>query len=240
MLFNLPPGPANLAFQIRSPKGTVVATQAEKIEIPAGERVHFHSTQLVFTPKEEGRHVLEVLSGGKSIGRTAIALEVQGLDESLHDHEANVATDDGDPDADLVVAQAADDDPFTLSGIRSAWVEKTLPRRVEYSFFARGSRGWSGRNVLITAYLVDAAGKVVGSSFGCLQGEIRPQHTWTCKGDSERSPPLVEKAGAYDVVLALNGKPVAWWPMDAKEKKGAPTIQDMERWLDQVRKAPKP
>src|SRR5581483_1845887 len=112
MLFNLPKGPATLTFQIKSPKHAVLATQAEKIDIGENERVHFHSTQLVFTPKEEGRHVLEIVANGKTIGRAAIALEVQGLDESLHDHEANVAAEDGDPDADLVVAQSADDDPL--------------------------------------------------------------------------------------------------------------------------------
>lgn len=239
MLFGLTPGATSVVFQIKSPKGTVVATQTEKIDVAMGERVHFHSTQLVFTPKEEGRHVLEVLVSSKSIGRAAIALEVQGADESLHDHEANTATDDGDPGVDLVVASAAENEPLVLSGIRSAWVEKSLPRRVEYTFFARGSRGWSGRNVLITAYLVDDAGKIVGSSFGCLENEIRPHHTWTCTSASTRNPPLLEKVGTYDVVLALNGKPVAWWPMEAKEKKGAPSIQDMERWLDQIRKAPK-
>jgi S1-C subfamily serine protease len=240
MLFGLGQGPNTVTFQIKAPKGGIVATQAEKIEIGIGERVHFHSTQLVFTPKEEGRHVLEVLVGTKSIGRAAIMLEVQGVDEGLHDHEANVASDDGDPDVDLVVAQGAESEPtLSLAGIRSAWVEKSLPRRVEYTFFARGSRGWSGRNVLITAYLVDDDGKIVGTSFGCLENEIRPEHTWTCTAVANRNSPLLAKAGTYDVVLALNGKPVAWWPMDAREKKGAPSIQDMERWLDQVRKSPK-
>src|SRR6185503_9741682 len=101
-----------------------------------------HSTQLVFTPKEEGHHVLEVIVGSKTIGRATITLEIQGADESLHDHEANTASDDGEPDVDLVVASSADDEPLALSGIRSTWVEKSLPRRVEYTFFARGSRGW--------------------------------------------------------------------------------------------------
>jgi hypothetical protein len=239
MLFGLPVGSTNLTFALKSPKGATVASQVTQAIVPEDERVHFLSIQLSFTPKEEGRHVLEVTANGKVVGRAAITLEVQGLDESLHDHEANVAGDDGDPDVEMVVAQAAQEEPLALAGIRSTWIEKSLPRRVGYTFFARGSRGWSGTNVLVVAYLVDEDGKIVGSSYGCLQPEISPRHTWSCTGESGRTPPLVMKPGKYDVVLALNQKPVAWWPMSAKEKKGAPTMQDMERWLDEIRKGPK-
>lgn len=239
MLFGLPPGATNVDFRVKSPSGASVASQTERVDVAMGERVHFHSTELVFTPKEEGRYWLEAAVGSKRLGRAAVVLEVQGPDESLHDHEANVHSDEGEPDVDLVVAQAAQAEPLVLSGIQSAWVEKSLPRRVEYSFFARGSRGWSGRNVLITAHLVDDGGRIVGTSFGCLENEIRPQHTWTCSATSSRNPPLVAKAGAYDVVLTLNGKPVGWWPMVAKEKKGAPTLEEMEKWLGQLRSGKK-
>jgi len=238
MLFNLPPGSATLTFAIKSPKGQVLASQLVGTTVAEDERVHFASALIDFTATEEGKHTLEVSLAGKPIGRATLTLEVQGADEAIHDHEANAASDEGDPDVDMVVAQAAEEEPLALSGIRSTWVEKRLPKRVDYTFFARGSRGWSGNYVLIVAYLVDEDGHVAGKSWGCFQ-RIEPAHTWTCKGDTGKTPPLVMKPGKYDIVLTLNGKPVSWWPMNAKEKKGAPTMADMERWLDEIRKGPK-
>jgi phospholipid/cholesterol/gamma-HCH transport system ATP-binding protein len=239
MLFGLLPGPVTLGFQIRGPGGAVLTSHDEKVDVKGGERVTFTSTLLTFAPKQEGRHVLEVLHAGKVVGRAALTLEVQGVGEELHDHEANVASDDGDPTADLVVAQSAHEEPLALSGVRSTWTEKSYPRRVEYNFFARGSRGWSGTNVVISAYVLDDAGHVVGSNVGCIEDELRPAHTWTCTGSSGRTPPLVGKSGSYDVVLALNGRPVGWWPMEATARKGVPSAADMDRWLDMMRKGKK-
>lgn len=238
MLFNLKDS-TNLTFTLKSPKGAIVASQISQAIVQEGARVQFLSTELAFTPKEEGRHMLEVSANGKIVGRAAIALEVQGLDESMHDHEANVANEEGDPDVDFVVADGAEEEPLTLAGVRSTWVAKSLPRRVPFAFFARGSRGWSGSNVLVAAYLVDQDGKIAGASFGCLQDQISPRHTWTCKADTGRTPPLVMKPGRYDVVLTMNGRPVAFWPMTAQEKASKPTIMDMERWLGDVRKGSK-
>ena len=239
MLFGLPAGSATVTFRVRGPAGDVPATRDEKVDVRAGERVAFASSTLAFTPKQEGRYVAEAVHAGKVVGRAAVTLEVLGGGEELHDHEANVAKDDGDPTADLVIAQSAHDDPLSLSGVRATWTEKSYPRRVEYSFFARGSRGWSGTNVVIAAYVIDDEGHVVGNAVGCIEDELRPAHTWTCSSSSGRTPPLLPKAGSYDVVLALNGRPVGWWPMEATARKGVPTAADMDRWLDMLRKGKK-
>lgn len=239
MLFGLAPGPVTLSFRVRGPDGAVLTVHDEKLEVKGGERIAFSSTWLTFSPTHEGRHVLEVLRAGKVIGRKALALEVLGADEALHDHEANVADDDGAPTADLVVADSAREEPLALSGVSASWTGQRYPKRVEYNFFARGSRGWSGTNVVIAAYVLDAEGHVVGNAIGCVEDELRPAHTWTCVSGSGRTPPLLERPGSYDIVLALNGRPAGWWPMEATASKGRPTTADMDRWLDMMRKGPK-
>ena len=64
--------------------------------------------------------------------------------------------------SDVVVASYAREEPFALSGIRANWVEWRYPRRVGFTWFARGSRGWSGTNVAISAFVLDESGKIVG------------------------------------------------------------------------------
>src|SRR5690606_9607346 len=125
-------------------------------------------------------------------------------DEDVDDAE------DGEPRVDVVVASYGREDPFALSGIRSGWVEWRYPRRVDFTWYARGSRGWSGTNVAITAFVLDENGKIVGRGVGCLRPEMRPERTWQCSGTG--GTPLVAREGKYDVVFTLNDRPIAVWP----------------------------
>jgi hypothetical protein len=67
--------------------------------------------------------------------------------------------------------------------------------------------------VAISAFVLDDTGKIVGQGVGCIRPELRPEHTWSCAGAG--GTPLVSKEGKYDVVFALNDRPIAMWPMEA-------------------------
>ena len=145
--------------------------------------------------------------------------------------------EDGQPDVDVVVARLATESPLVLAGIRSTWTERSYPRRVQFTWFARGTRGWAGRDAIIAAYVLDQAGRVVGQSEGCFFPELRPENTWACLGTGGMMPPpLAEKAGSYDIVFTINERPVAWWPMEATLRKDAPTTTEMDRWLQDMRR----
>jgi hypothetical protein len=157
---------------------------------------------------------------------------VPGQDEELiDDEERDVDLDE--PTVDVVVANVAVAEPLHLSGVRASWDPRTLPRRIEpFTWFARGSRGWSGTHVVLTAYVLDERGKIVARSLGCYLPELRPQRAWSCVGAS--GGPMVLKPGGYDVVFALNDRPVAMWPMDAAVK------VDKELELRRPLRRPKP
>ena len=114
---------------------------------------------------------------------------------------------------DIVVAEAGSDDPLELSGIRSSWIERSYPRRVTFAWFARGSRGWSGTNAIIKAFVLDADGNIVGSEPGCFKPELRPELSWSCMNTG--GTPLATREGSYDIVFTINDRPVASWPMEA-------------------------
>ena len=137
-------------------------------------------------------------------------------DEATHDHDTD-ALEEGEPDVDVIVAQAAQADPLTLLGVQSAWSERTYPRRVPLSYFARASRGWSGTDITLGAWVLDESGAIVGRGDGCYFREVRPERTWECmaQGGGLGSPPMANKTGSYDVVFTINARPVAWWPMQA-------------------------
>ena len=97
--------------------------------------------------------------GGKVVGKTVVWIQD---DEQAIDEEHTEAEEDGGPQVDVVVAAFGREDPFALGGIRAGWVEWRYPRRVEFTWFARGSRGWSGTNVAIGAFVLDDTGKIAG------------------------------------------------------------------------------
>jgi S1-C subfamily serine protease len=235
MLFGLPPGETHVRFEARDPTGKVVAQNESTTTLEEKQRVAFASATLSFKATE-GHYNIVALKDGTEIGRAVVAAEQQDEDEALHTHDPDVG-DDGQPDVDVVVARVANPSPLVLAGIRSTWTERSYPRRVQFTWFARGTRGWSGRDVIVAAYVLDSEGHVVGQSEGCFWPEVRPENTWSCIGSGGMMPPpLASHAGAYDIVFTLNERAVAWWPMEATLRKDAPSSSDMERWVQDMRR----
>ncbi len=236
MLFGLPAGETQIKFEARDPSGKVVAQAQSTTTLEEKQRVAFASASLSFPVKSEAHYNIVALKDGTEIGRAVVAAEQQDEDETLHSHDPDVG-DDGQPDVDVVVARVANQTPLVLAGIRSEWTERSYPRRVQFTWFARGTRGWTGRDVIVAAYVLDDKGQVVGQSEGCFWPEVRPENTWSCIGNGGMMPPpLAERAGAYDIVFTVNERPVAWWPMEATLRKDAPSSSDMERWLQDMRR----
>jgi hypothetical protein len=49
--------------------------------------------------------------------------------------------------------------------------------------------------------------------------------------------PLASGEGPYDIVFAINDRPVAWWPMEASiEQQHAPG-SDVQRWMKEMHRA---
>ncbi len=224
MLFGLPEGKQEIVFEVHDPADQIVASDKRHAHVHKGQRVAFARSQMHFPAKTTGPYVVLAKYNGKEIGRSKVAIAVPGNE----DDEVKLATDsdsvdDGNPDVDVIVAQATNEDPLFLAGIRAGWTERSYPRRVDFNWFARASRGWSGSDVSIGAYVLDDAGKIVGRSEGCFLPDVRPENTWTCEGQvSEVDSPLPQKQGLYDIVFTVNDRPVSWWPMEAALKKQAP------------------
>jgi hypothetical protein len=234
MMFGLPKGSHDVEFQALDPNNVVVATWPATVRIDDKQRVAFVSSHLQFSPKTHGKYNVIVTKEGKELGRSTVSLELDDDDDDMVDDDDNDASDDGDPDVDIVVAEAGNDDPMAMRGIRAAWLERSYPRRVGFTWLARGTRGWSGKMVSITAYVLDDSGAIVGRSDGCFKPELRPAYTWSCMGLA--SPPLAPKEGSYDIVFAINDRPVAWWPMEAAIRKDNSPGAEMERWLRELRR----
>ena len=236
MLFGLPQGDTHVRFEARDPSGKVVASDATTATVASEQRVAFATAKLAFHVDHEGHYSVVVLKDGTEIGHAVVAAEQQDDDESLHTHDPDVA-EDGMPDVDVVVARLVNESPLLLAGIDSTWTERSYPRRVQFTWFARGTRGWSGRDVMVAAYVLDDAGHVVGQSQGCFWPEVRPENTWACVGNGGMMPPpLAQKAGAYDIVFTVNERPVAWWPMEATLRHDSSSSSEMERWLQDMRR----
>jgi len=235
MLFGLPPGDTRLRFEARDSGGHMVAQSEGTTTLESKQRVAFASATLSFKAVEGKYHVV-VLKDGTEIGRALVAAEQQDEDEAFHVHDPDVS-EDGQPDVDVVVARLANPSPLFLAGIESTWTERSYPRRVQFTWFARGTRGWTGRDVIVAAYVLDEKGHVVGQSEGCFWPEVRPENTWSCVGNGGMMPPpLAQATGAYDIVFTLNERPVAWWPMEATLRKDAPSSSEMERWVQDMRR----
>ncbi len=238
MLFGLPPGDSQIHFEARDSTGKVVANARSTASLEEKQRVAFASANLTFQvpTKAEERYSIVALKDAVELGRAMVVAEQQDEDEVLHSHDPDVG-ENGQPDVDVVVARVANQSPLVLAGIRSTWTERSYPRRVQFTWFARGTRGWAGRDVIVSAYVLDKDGRVVGQSEGCFWPELRPENTWACIGSGGMMPPpLAAVAGAYDIVFAVNEHPVAWWPMEATLRKDAPSSSEMQRWLQDIRR----
>lgn len=234
MLFGLAKGKHEIAFELEDPSDTVVETITKTVKIAEHERVAFASADFRFDPKVGGRYDVIAKVDGKIAGRTDLWIEDPDDDDQPIDDDDLDDAEEGEPRAEVVVASMANDNPFLASGIRAAWIEWRYPRRVAFTWFARGSRGWSGTNVAITAFVLDENGKIVGRALGCFKPELRPEHTWSCAGSG--GSPLVQKEGKYDVVFAVNDRPFAVWPMEAMVRTNTGGPSAMEKWMAELRK----
>jgi hypothetical protein len=234
MLFGLPKGSHEVEFRAMDPDNNQVATWPATISVGEKQRVAFASAHLRFNPKVHGKYHVVALREGKEIGRSLVNLELEDDDDDQVDEDEEDAVDDGDPDVDIVVAQGGNDDPLMMRGFRSAWYERSYPRRVGFTWMARGTRGWSGRQVSISAYELDDAGNIVGRSDGCFQRELRPAYPWSCFGVA--SPSLATQEGAFDIVFAINDKPVAWWPMEAAIRRDHAPGSAVDRWMRELKR----
>ncbi|HEX7665168.1 MAG TPA: trypsin-like peptidase domain-containing protein [Polyangiaceae bacterium] len=224
MLFGLPKGRQEVQFELHDPDGKTVATTSRHAHVRENQRVAFAKTELHFAAKTTGPYEVVAKFGGKELGKSRIALAVSGGDDDEVPMmgDADEIDENGDPDVDVVVAQASNDDPLLLQGIHAAWTERSYPRRVDFNWYARASRGWSGTNVAVGAYVLDDKGQIVGRAEGCFLPEVRPEKSWDCAGSvSEVDSPLPQAEGRYDIVFTVNDRPVAWWPMEATLKKAA-------------------
>ncbi len=229
MIFGLPEGEQTVTFEVKDPDGQVIAKETRVAKVAEHQRVSFVGSALRFVAKLHGRHSIVVKHGDTPIGRAGVTLVLAGDDNELVEQGDIDLPEDGHPDVDVVVAEAGNDDPLMLAGIRAGWFEKSYPRRVTFNWFARATRGWVGADVTVTAFVLDDAGKVVGRADGCFFPELRPEKTWTCVGGGQH-PALVTKEGKYDLVFAVNDRPVAWWPMEAAVRKDQYPGSTFERW----------
>jgi S1-C subfamily serine protease len=238
MLFGLDAGPHDVTFEVRDPNETVLASETTTVRIGDKQRVAFASTAMRFLAKSHGKHAVVAKVGDKEIGRTFVNLLLPDDDEDLEDDHDSDSSDDGNPDVDVVVARLGHDDPLAMAGIRSDWSERTFPRRVAYTWFARATRGWTGTNVSIASYVLDGNGHVVGRNEGCFQAEVRAEHSWACMGEGGGMPfPMAGAEGPYDIVFAINDRPVAWWPMEAIIQAQHAPGSDVARWMKEMHRA---
>lgn len=238
MVFGMGPGTHELSFELADPHGKVVATVNKTAEVGALERVAFASADFHFDPVYAGRYDVVARAAGKVIGKTDVWIEDPDDDSQPIDDDDVDDTDEGDPRVDVVVAAAGREDPFSLTGIRAGWAEWKYPRRVDFTWFARGSRGWAGTHVAIRAFVLDESGAIVGRGIGCIQPQLRPEKPWSCAGSG--GLPLLRREGRYDIVFALNDHPIAMWPMEAVLRDAGRSSM-MDGFLQRLReKAAKP
>ncbi len=231
MFFGLPKGETEIVFDLLDPQDKVVAETRHTAHVRDNERVGFASSDFRFDSKTSGRYDIVAKVAGKTVARTDVWIEDPDDDEQAVDEEED-DLEGGEPTVSVVVAAGGRDEPLALLGIRSAWSEMRYPRRVGFTWFARGTRGWAGRNVAISAYVIDPDGKIAGRGVGCIRSEIRPEHTWSCMGSG--GTPLVQKPGHYDVVFTMNERPIATWPMEALVRLQNPSSFD--KWLKDMQK----
>ena len=232
MMFGKAPGSKDeVEFRIVSPKNVTLDSETKSYELPLHERVGFVSADMHFSPTGPGRYEVLAFQGTTQVGHTDVWVEDPNDDKDLVNDADIDDVDSGEPRVSVVVASTGSTDPLTLLGIRGGWSEWHYPRRVDFTWFARGSRGWSGTNVAISAFVLDEGGRVVGRGVGCIHPEVRPELPFSCMGAG--GSPLIAGPGVYDIVFAINDHPVAVWPMEAIQRTDANA--NLEQWVDQMK-----
>jgi S1-C subfamily serine protease len=229
MLFGLPPGEHIVEFEIEGPDEKVLQTTSRLISVQPHERVAFATSDFRIEPKTSGRYHVHAKLKDKQVGHTDVWIEDPDRDDEASDTSSD-AEDLAEPQVDVIVASEGREEPFALSGIRSGWMEWRYPRRVELTWWAHGTRGWTGTNVAISSFVLDPAGKIVGRGVGCIRPELRPEKDWQCTGSG--GDPLIATTGRYDVVFTINDRPIALWPMEALVRSNS-AVSD---WLRQQQK----
>ena len=80
--------------------------------------------------------------------------------------------------------------------------------------------------------VLDAVGK------GALVPSEAAEHAWACMGAGGGMPfPMASGEGPYDIVFAINDKPVAWWPMEAIIQAQHAPGSDLARWMKDMHRA---
>ncbi len=234
MIFNLSAGEHSMVFDLLDPDGKVLDTDTRPVVVGDRQRVTFTHAFFDFKPSGDGRYKVQAKLGDKRLGEEPIWIEVPDDEDGLSDpHDTDSA--ESEPDVDIVVAEAGNEDPLMLDGIRSSWIERSYPRRVSFAWFARGSRGWTGTNALIKAFVLDENGTIVGAEPGCFKAELRPELSWSCMNTG--GTPLANKEGPYDIVFTINDRPVATWPMEAVVSKDDGS-GGLLKFLESVRRNP--
>lgn len=217
MIAGLPPGDHEITFEVEAPDEKVIESTTRVVTTGPHERVTFATAEFRLgggkgSPLTSGRFHVHAKLKDQQVGHTDVWIE----DPDRNDEAADTVSDAEDlaePQVDVVVAGMGRPDPFALGNIRGAWVEWRYPRRVEFLWYARGTRGWTGSNVAMSSFVLDAQGKIVGRGVGCLQPDLRPEKAWQCGGNG--GDPLIGSVGRYDIVFTINDRPVAVWPMEA-------------------------
>jgi hypothetical protein len=233
MVFGLPKGEHEVEFEIDDVEDKPLTSLKRTVTVAEHDRVAFVSADFRFEPKVSGHYDVVAKLKGKAIGRTNVWVEDPSDDDPVDDEHAEESIET-DPFVEVVVASIGRDEPLMLMGIRSAWTEWHYPRRVGFTWFARGSRGWSGTNVAISAFVLDEKQNIVGRGVGCLRPELRPEHPWSCMGTG--GTPLLTREGPYDIVFTINDRPVAIWPMEAVIRSDDSENSALARWLREIKK----
>jgi hypothetical protein len=240
-VFGLLPGDHTVVFEAKDPRGELVASSSSPVKVETGQRVTFVAGSVRLDTGVHGKLEVVVKVDKQALGHAYVSVEDEHADDDLvddHEDDADCIGPAGEPDVDVIVATLANEEPLVLSGIRGGWSEASYPRRVPYTWFVRGTRGWSGTDVSISAYVLDEKGKIVGRTDGCFRPELRPERGWSCvnAASMREMGPLAMRAGHYDIVFAIHDRPIAWWPMDATIRKDLAPGTEVERWIEEMKK----
>lgn len=215
MIAGLPPGDHEVTFEVEDPNEKVIEATTRVVTTGPHERMTFATAEFRLRGAKDfhsGRFHVHAKLKNEQVGHTDVWITNPERNDEAADTVSD-AEDLAEPQVEVIVAGMARADPFAIANIRAAWVEWRYPRRVEFLWYARGTRGWTGRNVQMSSFVLDAQGKIVGRGVGCVREELRPDQAWQCGGNG--GDPLIGDVGRYDIVFTLNERPIAVWPMEA-------------------------
>jgi hypothetical protein len=237
ILFGLPAGEETISFELRDPGDQVVSAVPRLVHIDDARRAALASVTFQFEPKTHGRFFVVARRDGNELGRTSTMLGLDDDDDELVEIGDGDPVQDGVPDVDVVVTMPKGEGDEQASEVRTAWSLPSVPRRVGFSWYARGTRGWSIRGAEMTAYVLDSTGTVVGRADGCTHLEATPQQPWSCWGrNGTEAFARAEHEGLYDIVFAVGDRPVAWWPMASVVTTDAAPGSDVDRWVRELQR----